>query len=156
MPIAVNRRGIVFLEVHRIPESELEAGTYTPLLFSFIVIRHEGRFLLVYHRRRKAWELPGGHIEEGESARDCAVRELREETGQSVDALDFNAALEFHDTHRSLTFFSAMYSGFVASPAPFRGNDEISRTVFWDGRTDIGYVDEIDAAVAGLLLDGSV
>lgn len=42
------------------------------------------------------WKLPGGHGEAGEDARTCAVREIREETGitlnnasiREIDALD--------------------------------------------------------------------
>jgi 8-oxo-dGTP diphosphatase len=34
---------------------------------------------------RGSWSLPGGHIEPGETARAAAVREIREETGLSVE-----------------------------------------------------------------------
>ncbi|MBO8188764.1 (deoxy)nucleoside triphosphate pyrophosphohydrolase [Streptomyces spirodelae] len=52
----------------------------------------EGRFLAA---RRTAppefagrWELPGGKVEPGESAQEALARELREELGVEVEALD--------------------------------------------------------------------
>ncbi|MGP3990754.1 (deoxy)nucleoside triphosphate pyrophosphohydrolase [Streptomyces sp. 3N207] len=52
----------------------------------------EGRFLAA---RRTAppefagrWELPGGKVEPGESAQEALVRELREELGVEVEAMD--------------------------------------------------------------------
>ena len=32
-----------------------------------------------------AWVLPGGHIEVGESLEECAVREIKEETGIEIE-----------------------------------------------------------------------
>ncbi len=44
-----------------------------------IVADPEGRVVMI--RRNDRWDLPKGHIEAGESAEDCAVREIGEETG---------------------------------------------------------------------------
>ena len=54
---------------------------------SAIVIDDEGRILL--HRRsdNDMWALPGGVMELGESLADCAVREVREETGLEVEVV---------------------------------------------------------------------
>lgn len=39
--------------------------------------------LLISTRSGRRWQLPKGHVEEGESRRQAAVREVREETGVS-------------------------------------------------------------------------
>lgn len=44
-----------------------------------IVVDDAGRWLMMYRNGR--WDLPKGHIEEGESSAVCAVREIAEETG---------------------------------------------------------------------------
>lgn len=36
--------------------------------------------------KKHEWALPGGHVEKGESTRDGAVREVKEETGVDIDA----------------------------------------------------------------------
>jgi 8-oxo-dGTP pyrophosphatase MutT (NUDIX family) len=44
------------------------------------LVKHTGgRFLFI--ERRGKWDLPKGHMEPGESAEDCALREVTEETG---------------------------------------------------------------------------
>jgi ADP-ribose pyrophosphatase YjhB (NUDIX family) len=49
-----------------------------------IVTDAEGRIVLVRRKDNDLWALPGGGMELGESIEDCAVREVREETGLDV------------------------------------------------------------------------
>jgi 8-oxo-dGTP pyrophosphatase MutT (NUDIX family) len=42
-------------------------------------------FLMVKNRKRGGlWELPGGRAEGNETAKECAIREFREETGRAL------------------------------------------------------------------------
>ena len=55
-----------------------------------VVFREDGRerrFLLIRNRRSAHWGLPKGHIEQGESNEQTAIREVREETGIDIQIL---------------------------------------------------------------------
>jgi len=54
------------------------------------------RFLLVTAKNQtKEWVLPKGHIEEGESAPETAVREVLEESGVKAQVVELLGRLEF-------------------------------------------------------------
>ena len=49
---------------------------------------HQGKVMLVKHKKVKAWLCPGGHIEENELPHQAAEREFWEETGIKVKAFN--------------------------------------------------------------------
>lgn len=51
------------------------------LKFVVIVSKYKNKFIIVKHKSRDTWEIPGGHIEHQEKPLDAAARELYEETG---------------------------------------------------------------------------
>jgi 8-oxo-dGTP pyrophosphatase MutT (NUDIX family) len=52
-----------------------------------IFVVHEGRVLLVHHRRLHRWLPLGGHIELDEEPETAALREAREESGLDIELL---------------------------------------------------------------------
>jgi len=50
-----------------------------------VVTNAKDDILLVHRRDNDLWALPGGGMELGESIEDCAVREVKEETGLDVE-----------------------------------------------------------------------
>ena len=62
------------------------------------------------------WVFPGGHCEDGESCRDCARREFREETGYDCPDLqpltEFNFVAPENGRTYGLSFWQARYDGF--------------------------------------------
>ena len=65
----------------------------------FLIFRGEPvrEFLLMRHKDR--WDLPKGHVDSGESETECALRELREETGLTAADIEpmegFRFTLEY-------------------------------------------------------------
>lgn len=45
------------------------------------VARYQGKYVFCYNKKREGYEIPGGHIEEGETWMDAIKREMYEEVG---------------------------------------------------------------------------
>src|SRR5581483_7348813 len=61
------------------------------------VVARDGEVLLVHRPRYDDWTFPKGKAEEGESDEDCALREVREETGLRCALEDELASTSYVD-----------------------------------------------------------
>ena len=69
----------------------------------FILFRHDKStdrksFLLMKHADRL--DLPKGHLEPGESDLDCALREMNEETGIAIDAVEIDRDFQYRSIYQ--------------------------------------------------------
>ncbi|MDK7669159.1 NUDIX hydrolase [Cytobacillus oceanisediminis] len=53
------------------------------------IVLNEQKEILLIKGSRRGWEMPGGQVEEGESLKDAAIRETKEETGIDIEVLKF-------------------------------------------------------------------
>jgi 8-oxo-dGTP diphosphatase len=115
-----------FVAFHQVPE----AGPFDarPLSFAVVLARSPAGVVLVFNRYRRVWELPGGLIDPGESARDSARRELLEEAGCAADPLAWLGVVEVDDGN---THFGAVFSGSAMDVPDTMSNDEIGGIAAW-------------------------
>lgn len=131
MQALVNTRGLCLVRLHEIEESGLD-GARSPT-HALVIARTRAGFLLVYNRRLSAWELPGGLIERGESAREAAAREFEEETGLAAPRLRWRGVIELARTGvQAAPEFGALFCADVtaASVKPFN-SEEIAGVGLW-------------------------
>lgn len=79
-----------------------------------VVIKREGKYLLVQENQVKAykkWNLPGGHVDEGETLEAAAVREASEETGYEVGVINQLAVVDRPKDGVKLHAYSAKILG---------------------------------------------
>ncbi|KAH9825961.1 hypothetical protein Tdes44962_MAKER03885 [Teratosphaeria destructans] len=82
----------------------------------FVFQSHDDNHFVIGRRKGSSgagtYALPGGHLEHGESFEDCAIREVKEETGLDVDDVRFLTAVNsvFSETgkHYVTVFMTAM------------------------------------------------
>lgn len=147
-----NRRGnalLAFIPLEN--EKTIEQTVYSPLTASLVIAEYKGNVLLVFNKYKQHWEFPGGAIEACESPRECAVRELMEESGQASKELDLTGVAKIRVKDSTITF-ATIYSCNLQTIYSFQPNDEIGMIVFWDFSSDIGYIDEIVRYLAALVI----
>lgn len=87
---------------------------------SAIIIDIDGSIVLLRRAkepRRGFWALPGGFVDPGEGARECALRECGEEIGWAPARLDFLASFPNSYRYRDITYATCDMYFYVRLPS---------------------------------------
>jgi 8-oxo-dGTP diphosphatase len=111
---------------------------------------HRIEILLVHRPRYSDWSLPKGKLKRGETALECALREVREETGLLCRVGQELSTAYYLD--RRLREKRVRYWAMQARSGRFRRNDEVDevRWLMLDEANDMLSYDHDVAVVVGL------
>jgi 8-oxo-dGTP pyrophosphatase MutT (NUDIX family) len=130
-----------------------------------VVVVHDDKILCFFAvdptDAREFYFLPGGAIEEDETAPETAIRECREETGYEID-VDLESAVDaeypFHWDGKDYLSFTIFYRGYLVNPeqSPEAVNDaSYNKGVRWIPLSEVeacfGYTPEILQAIQKLV-----
>ena len=111
-------------------------------------IEKDGAYLMIHRIKKKndmnkdKWLGVGGKLEEGESPFDCARREIKEETGLTVDRLRYHGIITFvsdlYGTEYMHLFSATEYEGEInydcdEGRLEWVKKEEISTLPIWEG-----------------------
>lgn len=101
-------------------------------LTNMIMIQDSESGKVVVINRCKSWvglSFPGGHVENGESFYDSAVREVYEETGLTVNSLELCGIINWYNTETSERYLVYLYRTSDFTGELIKGTEE--GEVFW-------------------------
>ncbi len=82
-----------------------------PRITSAVLVEHEGKFLLAKRNKKNcygSWVIPGGGVNFGETTKEAALREIKEETNIDVDIYKFigyKEVINVPGNYHSITFY---------------------------------------------------
>ena len=78
-----------------------------------VMILNKGTNEVLVQNRKKSypgWSFPGGHVENGEGFYDCAVREVKEETGLDIKNLQYCGVVHWINRENDKRYLCFMYT----------------------------------------------
>lgn len=150
--LAKNKSGWKLLEYVDIKEKDIEK--YSNVTGAYAILKVGDKYVVGYNGWRKQWEFPAGGIDEGETAREAAIRELYEETHQRNEQLVFRGLFKVEDAKGNIKY-QAIFTCQQDELIPFEHTefDEMNEIMLWDMKEDIGYVDECDVKIVRMICE---
>ncbi len=104
-----------------------------PRLTAAVLVMHDGKFLLAERNKENYnsyWIIPGGGVEFGETIRDAALREIKQETNLDVDIIRLLCHKEIINVpgnYHSVVFY------YLAKPKhlDIKADDDVSKAKFF-------------------------
>jgi 8-oxo-dGTP diphosphatase len=152
-----DRAGNALVDFRFITEEELaRLVEQVAVPASLVVVSHADAVLMMFDSWRKQWELPGGTREPGETTRQTAARELREETGIHVVDLTFAAVAEFDLTKPERRELLAVYRVQLQVVPRLTVNDEALDFRWWPPSEPVSEdMSPLDAEIARRVVHSS-
>lgn len=100
-----------------------------PIKYAVIAARYQGKWVFCRHKKRTTWEIPGGHLEPGETPEETARRELWEETGALESDIHPVCLYSFSD-------FGVLFYADIQSLEPLRQESEIAEICLFESLPD--------------------
>ncbi|MEM9952123.1 MAG: Maf family nucleotide pyrophosphatase [Chloroflexota bacterium] len=108
-----------------------------PMTFAICVLKFGNHYLLHYNPTRQQWEHAGGGIEVGEHPDDAAIREVWEETSQTIANPQCLGVIKLHFVRDGVREYAVLYTSEVDELAPLIPNEETSKLILWNEQTPL-------------------
>lgn len=113
--MSISESKITFYEPDYYPEEGLT--------YSVLAARFRGKWIFVRHHGSDGWEMPAGHIEEGETSEEAAIRELSEETG--AEEFEICCVATYSVEKDGVAGYGRLFFAEVEKMGSYRDNGEI-------------------------------
>ncbi|TYS54429.1 NUDIX hydrolase [Sutcliffiella horikoshii] len=97
---------------------QTERVTPKHIISAATVVLNEKNEVLLIKGPRRGWEMPGGQVEEGESLKNAAIRETKEESGIDVEIVKFCGVFQNVSGSICNTLFLARAVGRTPTTSP--------------------------------------
>lgn len=115
---------------------------------SLVVVEWNRQVLFGFNVSRQQWELPGGTVEDAETSRETALRELAEETGIVADRVLSVARAELVFGDEATRYRAEVFAVVLTSAPELIESNELSEFRWWDPHEEPWYgMDNLDAEI---------